>query len=342
MGELPIPPHFDLESVGRVWRVPYEERAREAAAWARAHGVAPAARDDFRLCLLLVDVQNTFCIPGFELFVAGRSGSAAVDDNRRLCAFVYRNLRSITQIISTMDTHRAMQIFHPVALVDERGTHPAPYTLVSAEEVERGAWRVSPELCLALGRDPDLAQRHLLHYARALEKSGRHRLTIWPYHSLLGGIGHALVSALEEAVFFHSLARSAQAEFEVKGSSPLSEHYSALGPEVVAGPDGEPIAGRNTALVERLLGFDAVLIAGQAKSHCVVWTVEDLLKDAAARGLAGKVYLLDDCTSPVVVPGVVDYTDEAEAAFVRFAAAGVHRVRSDDPIAAWPGGASRR
>jgi hypothetical protein len=42
-----------------------------------------------------------------------------------------------------------------------------------------------------------------------------------------------------------------------------------------------------------------------------------------------------------VVPGVVDNTDEAEAAFARYAAAGMHVVRSTDPIEVWPGLAER-
>ena len=41
--------------------------------------------------------------------------------------------------------------------------------------------------------------------------------------------------------------------------------------------------------------------------------------------------------SPVVVPGVADYTDEADVAFARFGAAGMHIVRSTDPIESWPG-----
>src|SRR5919197_5545723 len=106
MPELPLPAHFDPDRVGEVWRVPYEERARAAPAWAAAHGLHAAADDAFRLCLLAVDVQNTFCVPGFELFVAGRSGRGAVDDNRRLCEFLYRNLRAITQIVPTLDTHQ--------------------------------------------------------------------------------------------------------------------------------------------------------------------------------------------------------------------------------------------
>jgi nicotinamidase-related amidase len=55
------------------------------------------------------------------------------------------------------------------------------------------------------------------------------------------------------------------------------------------------------------------------------------------RGLAEKVYLLEDCTSPVVVPGAVDYTDEADAHFARFVEAGAHAVRSDQPLGEWPG-----
>ena len=84
MRVLPLPPHFDPDRVGEVWPVAYEDRAREAREWAANHDLIGAAEDGFRLCLLVVDVQNTFCIPGFELFVGGRSGRGAVDDNRRL------------------------------------------------------------------------------------------------------------------------------------------------------------------------------------------------------------------------------------------------------------------
>jgi len=108
---------------------------------------------------------------------------------------------------------------------------------------------------------------------------------------------------------------------------------------VSRGARREQLGERNTALVEHLLGFDAVLVAGQAKSHCVAWTVEDLLDDAPE--IAPRLYLLEDCSSPVVVSGVVDYTDDADAAFARFADAGAHVVRSTEPIASWPGPVTR-
>jgi nicotinamidase-related amidase len=336
---LPVPPHFDAGRVGEVWKVPYEERAREAPQWAKKHRLRPAADDSFRICLVAVDVQNTFCIPGYELYVGGRSGTGAVDDNRRLSEFIYRNIDAITEICPTMDTHHAMQIFHAIYLVNDRGEHPAPFTLVTEEDVRKGTWKFNPALAHSLHVDPDYGQRQLLHYTRELKRSGKYDLTVWPYHSMLGGIGHALVPAVEEAIFFHGIARCSQPDFHVKGDNAFTEHYSVIGPEVLEGPDRQPIARKSDKFFRKLQQFDAVLIAGQAKSHCVAWTIDDLLRQVLVsdRSLAEKVYLLEDCTSPVVIPGVIDYTDQADAAFRRFADAGMRVVRSTDPIGNWPG-----
>jgi nicotinamidase-related amidase len=338
MSELPIPYHFDPERASEVYRVPYGERAREAERFREENRIAPAGSDRHRVGLLLVDVQNTFSIPGFELYVAGRSGRGAVDDSVRLSRFIYRNLASITRIHATLDTHVATQIFHPVFLVDAEGRHPEPMTAVSLADVESGRIRVNPRAADSLGEDRESLDRHLLHYCRRLTRDGKYRLMVWPYHAMLGGIGHALVSTVEEAVFFHSIARRIQASFETKGTHPLSENYSVLRPEVLEREDGRPIGCRNERLLEELLGYDAVVIAGQAKSHCVSWTVSDLLEEIERRdpARAGRIYLLEDCTSPVVVPGKVDFTDEADEAFRDFEARGCHRVRSTEPLELWP------
>lgn len=334
---LPLPAHFDPSRVGELWRVLYEERAREANQWAKRYAIRPSARDHLKVILLSVDVQNTFCIPGFELYVGGRSGTAAVDDNRRLCEFIYRNLHHITEIIPTMDTHQAMQIFHAVFLVDDRGNTPPAYTRVSESDIQAGKWRINPSISSALMESNSWVQQYLLGYVRQLAKSAQYDLTIWPYHAMLGGIGHALVAAFEEACFFHSIARFAPTVFEMKGRSPLTECYSVLGPEVSI--KHRYSSQKNDGLLNRLLSADILIIAGQAKSHCVAWTISDLLEAILARNadLSTNVYLLVDCTSPVVVPGVVDFTDEAEQAFDRFAKAGMHIVRSTDPMASWPG-----
>lgn len=337
--ELPIPPHFDPQKIDQVWQVPYQDHADAASRWAQQHNLQPAYQDSLTIRLMLVDVQNTFCIPGFELYVAGRSGTGAVDDNRRLCEFIYRNLDVITQICPTLDTHESLQIFHSLFLVDQQGQHPAPYTLVSVADVEQGVWRVNPAVARSLGVTESYAQQYLLHYVRQLRAGGKYDLTIWPYHAMLGGVGHALVSAVEEAVFFHSVARYSQPDFQIKGDNPFTENYSVLKPEVMEDAAQNTIAQENTEFIEMLVQSDVVIIAGQAKSHCVAWTIGDLLDELMLvdETLVRKVYLLEDCTSPVVIPGVVDYSEQADAAFQRFSDAGMHVVRSVDPLENWPG-----
>jgi len=329
---LPPPEFFDAHKAGSVWRIPYEERARQARDWALLHNLQPASADPAKTWLLLVDVQNTFCIPEFELYVGGRTGSGAVEDNARLGAFIYRNLGNITHITATMDTHKTMQVFHAIFFVDRDGNHPMPYTDIHLSELREGKWKFNPALAGQFDLAPEYGQQMMLHYTEELEKKGKYALTIWPYHAMLGGIGHALVSSIEEALFFHSLARDTQYEIEIKGDKPFTENYSVIGPEVLTGPMGETLGTHNTKFIDRLQQFDRLIIAGQAKSHCVAWTVSDLLNDINAIDpeLAKKVYLLEDCSSPVVVPGVVDHTDAADAAYQRFANAGMHIVKSTD------------
>jgi nicotinamidase-related amidase len=331
--KLNIPSHFDRGKVDKIWKVNYQQLAEDAAKWRDEYKLSPAAEDDLKIALLLVDVQNTFCNPEFELFVGGRSGRGAVDDNTRLCEFIYRNLDIITETIPTMDTHQAAQIFHSLFLINDKGEHPAASTLVTFEDIKDGKWKINKEVTRFLGYDEDKAQKHLLHYAKTLKEKSKYDLLIWPYHAMLGGIGHALVPSIEEAIFFHSIARYSQPDFQIKGRNPLTEHYSVFGPEVTTNAEGNKIADKNSALINKLKKYDIIIIAGQAKSHCVAWTVYDLLQET--KELVNKVYLLEDATSPVVIPDVIDFTEQADKAFKKFADAGMHVVKTSEPIEEW-------
>jgi len=344
--QLPLPQHFDAAQVNQVWRIPYQERQSEALAWAEQHAIPPASEDNFRTCLLLIDVQNTFCIPGYELFVGGRSGNGAVEDNVRLCQFIYRNLSQLTKIACTMDTHTAMQIFHEIFWINDAGEHPLPLqTLITQEDIESRKWHVNPAVVSRLNLPSQVSESdkytwlkaYSEHYVKTLTLDEKYPLAIWPYHAMLGGIGHAVVSAVDEACFFHTITRKTQTHYEIKGQSPLTENYSVLRPEVLNDADGKQIAKKNSAFRKMLLGYDRVIIAGQAKSHCVAWTVIDLLTEIQQTdaALAKKIYLVDDLTSPVVVPGIVDYTEPAEAVFAEALEAGMHVVQSTEPIERW-------
>ena len=343
--ELPLPPFHDPLNAGRWSHRPDVQALFEAARdWKERHAIRPAGQDAFDLHLLLVDLQKDFCLPEGTLYVGGRSGRGAMEDTRRLVEFVYRNLASITRITATLDTHLAFQIFFAPFWVDGEGRPLQPHRTVTAAQVRAGEARPDPALAswLAAG-DEGWLRREALHYCEELERAGKYQLYLWPPHCLVGGEGHALVGAVQEARFFHAFARGAQAWTEEKGRHPLTENYSVLRPEVLTRSDGKPLADKNTRLLESLLASGALVVAGQASSHCVKNTMEDLLDEIRARDprLASKVYLLVDCMSPVAVPDgkggfLADFTPQAEEALQRFAEAGVHLVRSSDPLASWP------
>ncbi len=342
---LPLPHVFDPKNAERHEYAPDQQALFSAAAdWRRAHGLSASATDKQNIHLLLIDAQKDFCFPKGSLYVGGRSGRGALEDNRRTAEFIYRNLGVLTNITTTMDTYFAFQIFSPSFWVDRDGQPLAPFRELAAEDIDRGDVRPNPAVAtwLCNGNYPWLLKQ-ARHYCAELEKAGKYRLYLWPPHCILGSDGHALVGVLHEARLFHSYARGAQSWVEVKGGNALTENYSVLRPEVLLRHDGQPLAQRNTAFIKTLLTSDAVVIAGQAASHCVKSSIDDLLDEILAqdRALARKVYILSDCMSSVAVPDgnggfFADFTPQAEQALKRFSDAGMHVVRSTDPIDAWP------
>lgn len=342
--ELPLPSFYDPRNADR-WAFAPDEQATFAAAAAhqKVHAVKPSASDERNVHLLLIDVQKDFCFPQGSLFVGGRSGKGAMDDNRRIAELVYRNLATISQITTTMDTHFAYQIFFPSFWVDREGEPLMPHREITTQQIDSGEVRPSPKVAkwLCGGNYPWL-MKQVRHYTAELEKAGKYKLYLWPPHCLLGGAGHPLAGLVHEARLFHAFARGAQSHVEVKGGHPLTENYSVMQPEVLTRHDGRPLAQKNTAFLRTLLTADAVLIAGQAASHCVKSSIDDLLAEVVAtdRALAKKIYVLTDCMSAVTVPDgkggfVADFTEAAGAALQRFADAGMNLVKSTDPMSGW-------
>ncbi len=342
---LALPTIFDAGNAEKYAYVPDQQRLLvEAGEWRRAHGISAAATDAENVHLLLIDVQKDFCFPEGSLYVGGRSGHGALDDNRRIAEFIYRELGRLTNITTTMDTHFAFQIFFPSFWVDRQGQPLAPFREITSDDIGAGSVRPNPELAPWLcNGDYAWLLEQVRFYCAELERAGKYKLYLWPPHCLLGSAGHALAGVVHEARLFHSFARGAQSLVETKGGHALTENYSVLSPEVLTRHDGQLLAQRNTDLIDSLLSASTVIIAGQAASHCVKSTIEDLLDEIIARdrALARNVYILSDCMSAVVVPDgkggfLADFTASAEAALQRFAEAGMHVVRSTDSMDSWP------
>lgn len=342
---LPIPDFYNPERASD-WnhRADPMMLAEAAWRWKQAHEIRPSQRDEYNIHVVLIDVQKDFCLPTGALYVGGRSGTGAIDDSRRIAEFLYRNAANVTHVTTTLDTHQAYQIFFPAFWVDGDGQFLSAHRVISVDEIACGDVRPNPAVAAWLcNGDYAWLCKQVRYYCEELEKAGKYQLYLWPPHCLLGSDGHALVGVIHEAHLFHSFLRSSQNWIESKGDNPLTENYSVLRPEVLSRHDGAPLAQRNTHFLERLLSSDAVVIAGQAASHCVKSTIDDLLDEIVAldAALARKVYILTDCMSSVTVPDgkggfLADFTDQAENAMKRFEAAGMHLVRSTESMASWP------
>lgn len=297
---------------GRIGTLFHPNLGAIAADAAQAQ-LRPAAGDALSVQLLIIDMQVDFCHAAGSLNVPG-----ALGDLRRLTEWIYRHAQHLTSLICTLDSHLPYQIFHPPWWANDQGEHPAPFTLISAADVEAGRWR------------PLVAPDYSRQYVRHLETQAKKVLTIWPYHVLLGGTGNALDPELWSAVMWHSLARKSQPTFWVKGTVPQTENYSVIQPEILV-PE-HPQGGRNAALVNTLAQADYVFVAGEAESHCVLETLEDLVE--AWRGQPKRLerlYVLRDCMSPVVHP-VVDFHALALEQFAKFEAQGVRFIASTDEL----------
>lgn len=322
MKPLPLPEFYDAKQVSQLYLERGGQIADAGEAWARRHGIKPSAEDKLKVAAFGIDVQVGFCTPGASLFVPG-----AVEDTQRTVEWLYRNLERISGLFFSMDTHRVFQIFHPAWWVDAQGNHPAPFTAIFHEEVRAGKWTAVAH------------PKESLEYTRRLEASGKYVLTVWPYHTLLGGLSHALVPAVMEAALFHAAARKHQTHFETKGTHAMTENYSVLRPEVTE-VGGKVVGSFNTPFFQLLMEYDRVYVFGQAKSHCVLSTLNDLQTHLQKTDpkLVEKIYILEDAMSPVPPPPLnplppsLDFPRLAEEAIAKWKAAGMHVVKTTDDV----------
>lgn len=304
-----FPSFYDPSRIGTLF---YPDVATITAVAAQAN-LKPAVEDKQNVHLVIIDMQVDFCHEKGSLYVPG-----ALGDIQRTIEFIYTNAERITNITCSLDSHLPHQIFHPAWWADEAGNHPTPFSLITYEDIKKGKWR------------PLVAPVQSTNYVKQLEQEAKKQLTIWPYHVMIGSIGNTLDPELFTAVLWHSIARKTQPAWLTKGSIPLTEHYSIIQPEVTV--PNHPMGGKNKVFLDTLSQADVVVIAGEAESHCVLETVEDLVEDFSGQPEAlQKIYFLRDCTSPVQHPDV-DFHAIAQKHFADFEKQGVNFIDSTDTL----------
>ncbi len=243
-----------------------------------------------RIHLLIIDPQRDFCDAAGALSIPG-----ADRDMDRLATLVRRLSPKLSDIHVTLDSHRKVDISHPVWFRDSDGNHPAPFSQINADDLSTGRWTTTM---------PG-AYNRTLSYLTSLQTGGRYPHVVWPEHCLIGSEGHNVSPVLFDALQAWS-DRFALVDFVTKGSNPWTEHFSAVQAEV---PDPEdPTTQVNTRLIRTLEEADVILLAGEASSHCLANTVRDIAKNFAETSFVQKLHLLTDATSPV--PGFEQYADD--------------------------------
>jgi nicotinamidase-related amidase len=248
--------------------------------------------------LLVIDPQNDFCDPAGSLYVPG-----ADKDIERLADMVSRLKPKLHDIHVTLDTHRLVDIAHPIFWVNSDGEHPAPFTIISVDDVSNGTW---------YSFDPsETTQKRAKEYVENLATNDRYPLCIWPPHCLIGTWGHNVHPDLTVPLLEWEKGYAA-VDYVTKGSNPWSEHYSAVQADV---PDPEdPSTMLNTQLIQILQEADIIPVAGQAITHCVANTVRDIANNFGEENIK-KLVLLEDASSPV--PGFeqmgTDFVTEMKA-----------------------------
>jgi len=264
-----------------------------------------------KIHLLAIDCQEDFCNSTMgSLYVPG-----AEDDMRRLSDMINRLSGTIDKIHVTLDSHRVVQVFHPVFWCNSEGFEPPPFTIITTEDVENGKW---------MTKNPSWRQRGI-DYVKKLASKGKFPLCIWPYHTIIGSQGHSLVLSVSDALIRWEKHNFAMVDYCMKGDYYFSEAYGALESEVPV-PE-EPSTQLNTKLINSLQEADEILIGGEALSHCVKNTIEQIAV-AFGEDNIKKLVLLTDCTS-----NVTGYSDLGDYFIKDMVARGMRTTTSIDYLA---------
>lgn len=295
-----VPSYYDSKMCGKIFQ-PNKNRAVEAGEeYAKKNGI-PSSHASLNkspnVVLTVIDAQIDFISEEGNLCVPG-----AIADIDRTNRFIYNNIDKITRIVASLDTHYLFQPFHRLNWIAGQnpavrmsgpkkgqaylsGEHPDAFTLISLDSINKSQWIPT--------RHP-IKMREMI---QKLEQQHKKMLCIWPFHCELGTPGHAFDPTFFEAMYFHAAARKDQYFVPTKGMSALSEHYGILQAEVQFSEDinTQP----NTTMLSIWEEADIVLFLGQAKSHCCLETLNQVVDKFKGTDLIKKLYVVEDCMSNV-------------------------------------------
>ena len=249
--------------------------------------------------LVIIDPQNDF----MDTASAALRVPGANDDMDRLSIFIERVGKKLDGISVTLDSHSTLDYRHPGAWKNQNGETPLPITQggvpITADDIRSGIWKPihgnQPQAILGGQTITEFmiecAQNRDTQTAGAVAG-----LEIWPEHCIIGTQGHNVNSGLMSQLQQWERDNLKYINYCTKGTNPLTEHYGAL--EANDPISADPSTSLNTNILQMLQTADFIVIAGEAASHCVMSTVNQVVDNIGDDGVK-KLVLLTDCMSPV-------------------------------------------
>jgi len=336
--QLPVPKFLERQHESDVYLPDAHAALMEGVDYRTSFSIWPAYNSPFKVGMFVIDNQCDFVCTGGAISLAPKS----VLDNQRLCRFIAKNLRVLTDLFKSRDEHLITAIHGALFWEDNLGRPPAAHTDIHSYEVGQ-KWHVSPWIVPMLYEEiyrvAKVAPADALgwlrefskHYTESLQEQGKPPLHIWPYHCPAGSIGAADTPLLTETIAFAQAARGIRLRELTKGLPPLVERYNPFAAEVTRTHEGWQLDSGEDELLTALVQMKLVIGAGQALSHCFGGAVESVLAQAKKLNPELRIYVLEDCTS--TVPG---FEQQASKLRQELEAGSVHFVPSTLPMEEWP------
>ncbi len=256
--------------------------------------------------LLIIDAQYDFCNSNGALYVSG-----AEKDMERLANFIKNNKQNIDHICLTLDSHPYVHISHPCYWKSAEGFHPQPFTIITSSEVEQGKWIALYETAYSL------------EYLKKLEAQGQFSHVIWPYHCIAGTLGFTIINELMEAIKEWSIHKGKPHQAVLKGGNPFTEHFGIFAANIPIENQKDTLP--NEELLQQLNQYSNIYIAGEARSHCVATSLNQILQ--LKPDMAKKVLIIEDCMSDVT-----GFEHQADPIYEKAVSMGCSKIFSDYKI----------
>ena len=281
-------------------------------------------KNKVKIRLVIIDPQNDFMpFPNSTLPVAG-----ADEDMKRLAGFVRQHGHRLESIDVTLDSHQRLHVAHGVMWRGQDGNQPKSGTVISSQDIKDGIWTPVHADAKPSKLGGLTIKEYLIGYTEGLANDNQKVLCIWPPHCEVGTPGHNVHAELMDALTEWSVKEYATVSYTTKGHNTWTEHYGGFKAERPMPSD--PSTSMNTKLVEIIADADTILVAGEALSHCVLETVNQLVSEIGLDHIS-KICLMLDCMSPVgkLGDGPLDFPVIAEAWVAKMTGLGMRTTTSE-------------